>query len=280
MTLIQNYLKKKLQKKTTSYLKPKKINKSNLQLKKQFFFKSFKKQKKWKNWRQFKKFFLFKKKVYFFTKIQWRFNYMRILWHQLTKMYLPTIKNLTHQWKKKKNNKFYFFLNHLELRIATLILRARFCYKLVNSYNAIKYNLITVNGIIINKIWYLLTRLDLVQKRRTLKIKPQVHAKELKKSHTKLKKEIIHNEELRLERFKWRKYHWNKSRYVLWKIRRISHFNMHFAQKQNTSLNYLEINYKIPAFIIIKQPFLKELYLNKQPKMLTNIILKKIYYIY
>lgn len=55
---------------------------------------------------------------------------------------------------------------------------------------------------------------------------------------------------------------------------------MYFSRKQNTILNYLEINYKIPALILIKQPFLKELYLNKQPRMLTNIILKKIYFIY
>ncbi len=55
---------------------------------------------------------------------------------------------------------------------------------------------------------------------------------------------------------------------------------MYFSRKQNTVLNYLEINYKIPALIILKQPFLKELYINKQPKMLTKTILKKIYYLY
>ena len=185
--------------------------------------------------------------------------------------------------KKKKNNKFYFFLKHLELRISTIILRARFCYKLVNSYNSIKLHLITVNGILMNKIWYLLTILDLLQKRRTLKHKPKkikhkLHKKKelMQTKKVKLKQKL----ELRTERFKWRRYHWNKSRYVLWKIRRISHFNMYFSRKQNTILNYLEINYKIPALILIKQPFLKELYLNKQPRMLTNIILKKIYFIY
>jgi len=55
---------------------------------------------------------------------------------------------------------------------------------------------------------------------------------------------------------------------------------MYFSKKQNTTLNYLEINYKVPALVILKQPFLKELYLNKQPRLLTKIILKKIYFIY
>lgn len=270
---MQKYLKKKLQynnKQKKYFPKQAKI----FLLKKKKILKPLKKQKKWKKWREFKKFFLFKKKIYFFAKLQWRFNNMRILWHQLIKSYLPTIKKLMHQSKKKKNNKFYFFLKYLELRLATLILRARFCYKLINSYNSIKFNLITINGVIINKIWYLVSILDMLQKRRTLKTK-----KPLKITH-KQKKKKKSQIELRTERFKWRRYHWNKSRYVLWKIRRISHFNMYFSRKQNTILNYLEINYKIPAAILIKQPFLKELYLNKQPRILTKNILKKIYYIY
>jgi hypothetical protein len=278
MKLIQKYLKKKLQYKKKKFYKKKNTTKF-IKYKKNLFLKPFKKKKKWKNWRQFKKFFLFKKRIYFFTKIKWRFNNIRILWHQLTKMYLPTIKKLTHKWKKNHNNKFFLFLKQLELRLSTIILRARFCYKLINAYNAIKLNLITVNGVLMNRVWYLLNILDLIQKRRTLKKKPQKSLQHKKKSslRLKIKKQQL---EIRTERFKWRKYQWNKSRYVLWKIRRVSHFNMYFSRKQNTVLNYLEINYKIPALIILKQPFLKELYINKQPKMLTKTILKKIYYLY
>lgn len=278
MKLIQKYLKKNLQYKQKQYFNKKKQSQIVFLNKK--FFKPIKKKKKWKNWRQFKKFFLFKKKIFFFAKLKWRFNNLRILWHHLTKVYLPTIKKLTKHWKQKNNNKFYFFLNQLETRVSTIVLRSRFCYKLVNSYNSIKLNLITINGIIINKIWFLLSILDLLQKRRTLKYKPKKRIqqkKSKKKTQIKLKDQKV---ELRTERFKWRRYHWNKSRYILWKIRRISHFNMYFSRKQNTILNYLEINYKIPALILIKQPFLKELYLNKQPRILTNIILKKIYFIY
>ena len=258
-----------------------------------FFFKKKnnnlrkKKKKKWKNWRAFKKNFLFGKKINFFAKIKWRFNNIRILWHQLIKMYVPKIKNLTYQYIKKKNNKFFFFLKNLELRLAPLLLRARFCYKLINAFNAIKYNVILINGVIINKIWYLLNLLDLIEKRRTIKKKilalsekPRIKITIKKKSIKKksIKKKSIKKK--RTIRFQWRRYHWNKSKYVLWKLRRISHFNMYFSKKQNTTLNYLEINYKVPALVILKQPFLKELYLNKQPRLLTKIILKKIYFIY
>lgn len=274
MQIIYKYLKKKGQYKSTKKFYQKK--KSNLVLLKKYKpnLKPFKKKKKWKNWRQFKKFFLFKKKIYFFAKIKWRFNNVRILWHQLTKMYLPTIKKLITNWKKNKTNKFYFFLKNLELRLSTLILRARFCYKLTNSYNAIKLNLILVNGIIINKIWCFVNIFDLIQKRRTLKPNKKKVPKTIKTKKNKQKNLF------RTERYKWRRYHWNKSKYIIWKIRRISHFNLYFSQKQNNFINYLEINYKIPAFIVLKQPFLKELYLNKQPHILTKVILKKIYYLY
>ena len=247
-------------------------------------------------------------------------------------MYVPKIKNLTYQYIKKKNNKFFFFLKNLELRLAPLLLRARFCYKLINAFNAIKYNVILINGVIINKIWYLLNLLDLIEKRRTIKkkilalsekprIKITIKKKFIKKKSIKkksikkksikkksikkksikkksIKKKSIQKKSIKKKsikkksikkksikkkrtiRFQWRRYHWNKSKYVLWKLRRISHFNMYFSKKQNTTLNYLEINYKVPALVILKQPFLKELYLNKQPRLLTKIILKKIYFIY
>jgi len=262
-------------------------------------------------------------------------------------MYVPKIKNLTYQYIKKKNNKFFFFLKNLELRLAPLLLRARFCYKLINAFNAIKYNVILINGVIINKIWYLLNLLDLIEKRRTIKkkilalsekprIKITIKKKSIKKKSIKkksikkksikkksikkksikkksIKKKSIQKKSIKKKsikkksikkksikkksikkksikkksikkkrtiRFQWRRYHWNKSKYVLWKLRRISHFNMYFSKKQNTTLNYLEINYKVPALVILKQPFLKELYLNKQPRLLTKIILKKIYFIY
>lgn len=265
MLIIQKYntLKKKL---LMNKLKPMKIIKLPTLLDKKKVNKHYplKKQKKWANWRQFKAFFLIKKKIKFFSRLKWRYNNMRILWHQLTKMYVPSIKKLISKWKRQKNSKFYILLNQLELRLSTLLIRARFCFKLINASNAIKFNLIRVNGFLINRIWYLANILDLIEKLRTLKIKT---------------KKIVPSK-IRVKRYKWRRYHWNKSKYVLWKVRRTSHFNLFLSKKQNIILNYLEINYKLPGFIIIKQPFIKELYLNQEIKTLTNSILKKIYFLY
>jgi hypothetical protein len=66
------------------------------------------------------------------------------------------------------DKKFFFFLQKLELRLSTLLIRSRFFFKLNNAYNAIKLNLILVNGIIINNTNYHLNKLDLFQKRRTM----------------------------------------------------------------------------------------------------------------
>lgn len=228
----------------------------------------FKLKKKWRHWRFFKRYFLSIKKIKFYTKLQWRFNNVRILWHQLKKFYLPALKNLLFSQKKIGHNKFYFFLQKLELRLCVLLLRARFCYKLINAYNAIKMNFVLVNGVIMNKIHFLLVIQDLFQKRRLIK--------RLKLDLTFKRRQL----EKRIIRFKWRKYRWKRARFVIWKTRRLSHFNLYWSKKQNTTVNYLEINYKIPACIIIKQPFLKELFLSRNHKILTKAILKKVYFLY
>jgi len=186
-----------------------------------------------------------------------------MIWHQLSNVYSSKIKNIIYtQLRKEKNHlKFFFFLNKFELRLSTLLLRGRFFYKIINCLNSIKLNLISINGLIINNVNYVTSSQDLIQKRRIRK-----------------KKQILSS--FRGKRLKWRSYRWKKARFLFWKIRRLSHFNLFWNKKQNTVVNYLEINYKIPAFIVIKQPFIKELVLLKQPKLLTNLIFKKIYFLY
>ena len=234
--------------------------KAFFKLKKRTFFKL---KKKWRFWRIFKRYFLYKKKITFLKKIKWSFNNIRIIKQQLSKLYLIKKKTSLIKYSyKQSHNKFFFFLRLLELRLGIILLRSRFFYKLINSYNAIKMNLILVNGYIINKINHLMKILDLFQKRRSKNIK--IRRKKYK----------------RILRFKWRKHRWKQARYIIWKIRRMSHFNMYWIKKQNTILNYMEINYKIPAGIIIKQPFLKELFLNKHKSIVNTHILKKLYFLY
>lgn len=217
----------------------------------------FKVKKKWRFWRLFKKNFINKKKVNFFKKLKSIFEDKRVIFHQLIKSYLPKIKFLLK--KNMKKTKFFLFMIQLEQRLSVLLVRARFFYKITNSYTAIKNNLIIVNGIIINKINFLVHLQDLFQKKR-------------KKNGKKKDRRFV--------RLKWRKYRWKKARYIFWKIRRSSHFNLYWNRKQNSFFNYLEINYKIPAAILIKQPYVKEILINKQKNILTIHILKKIYFLY
>jgi len=226
----------------------------------------FKLKKKWRFWRVFKKTFISLKKITFFEKLKFRHNNIRIIWHQLSKIYSSKIKNIINKnilHKKRTDKKFVFFFKTFELRLSTLLLRGRFFHKLINCFNAIKLNLIAINGIIINKINVLVSVLDLIQKRRVKK-----------------KKLSSMSSLIRCKRLKWRNYRWKKARFLLWKIRRVSHFNLFWSKKQNNICNYLEINYKIPALIVIKFPFFKELLVLKQPKLITNMIFKKIYFLY
>jgi len=240
--------------------------KSNQSVKKIVSIKSktfFKLKKKWRFWRFFKKAFLTQKKITFFEKLNSRFNYIRIICHQLNKIYSCKIKNIISKkiTRNKNSLKFVFFFKIFELKLSTLLLRSRFFYKIVNCLNAIKLKLITVNGIIINNTKFLVSIKDLLQKCRT-------------------KKKNKFPMYTRLKRLKWRNFRWKKARFLFWKIRRQSHFNLFWIKKQNTHLNYLEINYKIPAFIVLRSPLIKEIVLLKQSKLITNTLLKKIYFLY
>lgn len=230
----------------------------------------FKLKKKWSYWRGFKKFFLNKRKVTFYKKLQWQYNEKRYIWHQLSKLYSKKIKNLMNKNSKILEFKYHFLLSSLELRLPVILLRARFCIKIINGENEIKNNNILLNGFICNNIRLLLNLQDLFQKRR-------------KKSTMLKNKEYLKKNNLpynRPERLKWRKHRWKKARYIFWKVRRASSFNMYHNRKQNIIVNYLEINYKVPAGILIKYPFTKEIILSKNKKILTHALLKKIFFVY
>lgn len=252
---IIKFTKKKDLKKKLNLIQKTKINKKS----KTFF----KLKKKWRFWRFFKRIFLSSKKITFFEKVSSRHNYIRIIYHQLNKIYSYKIRNTISKNIKKEKNilKFIFFFKLFELKLSTLLLRSRFFYKTINCINAIKFKLITVNGIIINDSKFSVIVKDLIQKRR-------------------IKKQKKYSTHFRIKRLKWRNFRWRKARFIFWKIRRQSHFNLFWNKKQNTFLNYLEINYKIPAFIVIKLPLIKEILLFKQSKLITPLLLKKIYFLY
>jgi len=217
--------------------------------------------------KSFNKAFIFSKKVTFFKKLKAYFNDSRLLWLFILKNYSIVSKSIVKKYKTRVGHvKFFFFLQKFELRLSTLLLRARFFFKIVNALNAIKLNLILINGVIISNTNFLLTPYDLFQKRR--KISP--FKKRTKKFSFKKRK----------IRLKWRKYRWKKARFIFWQIRRSSNFNLFLSKKKTSFINFLEINYKIPAGVLLRIPLTSELLLNKQSKLSHIHFWKKIYYLF
>ena len=244
--------------------------------------------KKEKNNRKFFFLLLLKKKITFFKKLNLYYNERRLIWHKIIKIFLPNSKKKWIKYKKKIGHiKFFYFILKLERRLSTLLLRARFFYKIINSYRAIKYRLVLGNNIIIIRTDFLVNKLDLIQKKRTkipAKKNNKLTIKKSNKSHKNInslkKNNKLCYKKKRYERMKWRKNRWKKARFLFWKIRRASHFNMYFAKKETTIFNYLEINYKIPAFFLTRMPLKNEIVLNKQRSLIHSILLSKIYFIY
>lgn len=230
----------------------------------------FKLKKKWRFWRIFKRFFLYKSKISRYNKLKWRYNNIRIAWHQYISLYSPELKNKIFKQLEKTpvKNKYSLLLLNMELRLSIILIRARFCYNKPTSYSIVKNRLININGIIIVKINKPVNMFDLVQKRKLIR---DTRSKYSYQKRYLLKRTI---------RFKWRKRWWRHSRFLLWQVRRSSHFNMHHSKRTISWINYLEINYKIPAFILIKKPFIGELLINRNNFTISNKVMKKIYFLY
>lgn len=228
---------------------------------KKFFFKKF----KWV--KLFNNIFIYLKKVTFFKKLKGYFNESKILWHCILRNYGLESKDINKIYVKKVGHtKFFFLLQKFETRLTTLLFRARFFHRIANAFNAIRLNLIIVNGIIITNTNFLLQPLDLFQKRRNSEF---------------LKKNIRKNNFSRRKfRLKWRKYRWKQARFIFWQIRRLSNFNLFLSKKKNSCLNFLEINYKIPAAVLLRFPLTSEILFNKQSKLSNINFWKKIYFVF
>lgn len=50
--------------------------------------------------------------------------------------------------------------------------------------------------------------------------------------------------------------------------------------KSGLCVNYMEINHKINTGVLLRRPFWGEILVNKQRKMLTVNLLKKVYFLY
>lgn len=223
--------------------------------------------KKGRFWRLFKRFSLFTKNIKFFSKLKWWFNNIRILKKQYSTFYI--FKNSIFLKSKYGFNKNYVtFLERLELRLQILLIRVRFCFNLHTSLFNIKTKKILVNGGIIIKSNYLVNILDLIQKRRIIGF---------------FRKHLLSIYWLRMKRiwrFRWRFNKRGYAKFLMWRDRRFNELNLYMIKRSSNILNYTDLIYRIPAFIILKQPFISEIIIKQQKKILQTFLLKKLYYLY
>lgn len=215
--------------------------------------------KKWKFWREFKKFFLRRKKKVIFYRISDFFKERLILLHQMKAIYGKGLKNLN--YKKNHMKRFYgcqFFnlIIYLELRLSVLVQRMYLAKDFLDAKQGILLKEIQVNGVSCSKN-YLVCVGDIIKK--------EIKAVENKKRYKLLKS--------------WRRWSWKKWR---WKMKQISMYQQSFywCTKKSYCLNYIEMNYKIGAGILLKIPSIGEILLKNNRRLLSENLLRKIYNVY
>lgn len=228
-------------------------------------FTKYKLKKKWRFWRQFKKFFLGrKKKKILFHKLNWAFFQKRIAWHQLSSLYSHSIKNLIHKKNQTKvmfGARFFKMISLLELRLNVLALRMHLSSKLSEVNSLIATGDICLNGLKCHKNTIVCVG-DIVSR----KIEGST------KAHVRTKR-------LNWRRWKWRK--WRRQNKNLQKQSNYALSKPAFKKiKTNFTANYIEMNYRIQAGVVIKKPILGEVLLNNKNRMLRSALLRKVYFLY
>lgn len=214
--------------------------------------------KKWRFWRLFKRFFLKRKKLKMFPRLAWIFNQKRVIWHNLYTLYGREIKKLKY---KKTQTKFLFgirffkVLAYFELRLDILLVRLGWVSSRFVGVDLINKGNILINGKTQKNSHFLVKIGDIIQK--TL-------SKPLKK---------------RFFLLKWRKFKWNRWRRYSRKFK-INAPRAFWLFKKNLTVNFLEVNYKIFSCIALRQPLAGEVLLDKQKRLWSTKILKKIYFLY
>jgi hypothetical protein len=208
--------------------------------------------------RLFKQFFIYQKKKDFFIKTNSLFNTKRIMKHQFKFLFNFSYKSLSSYTKFKNSSCIHFFDYWfiLERSISILLIRIKFFIKYNFIKESLKLKFIAVNGNIINRLNYLLSPSDLLQK-------------------CKLKK---YNSIIRCKLYYWRKTRWKKVSYIIKKFYSKRYINYYRASKISIFLNYLEINYKANSAILLRNPIYQEVFSNFNPKSYTAFHHKFLYY--
>jgi ribosomal protein S4 len=195
--------------------------------------------KKWITWRLYKRFFLWKKKIDFFTKFKLFFTYSKVINKYLIKAYgfkkSKQLKSDCKKYLKITNNKIYNFLYKLEFRLDLILTRIYFVRNIKQCQQLISNNRLIINNKILKNKKYILYLNDVIY----FNIHNFID-----------KKKII----------------------ALWKNKKKFRYKFLFKYKIK---NYLEINYKIGMFIYIKWHWSNELLKKKKIKTLNFSLFKK-----
>lgn len=153
------------------------------------------------------------------------------------------------------NNNFFNFLILLEIRLNIILLRMSFVLKLLQGNHYIKKKLILVNGLSKKKN-YLVCSGDLIQYNF-----------------------LFNKAKKRIKFLKWRKFKWKKWKKRYNKKKKVKFFFWR-VKKNRIIINYIEINYKLLVGIFLRKPFISEILIRNNRKLLSITLFKKIYFIY
>ena len=233
-------------------------------------YRSKRRQKK-KNrfWRKFRRLFLGRKKLKVFIRFKWLFEQRRLIIRQFSSLYGSKIKHRLHGVVKGKfafGVRFSNFLYYLELRLNILIIRLRLIGKVVLANYLIGLKLICVNGNCKHK-HYLVKIGDIFRF--------------LFKTRGKI---FLWQTNHRIDRIRWRRKRWFtfafKRRKSLSRKKSLRIFQLWWGKKHTNIINFFEMNYRVGVGILLRKPILYEFLIAKQKRMISLLILKKLYLSY
>jgi len=194
-----------------------------------------------------------------FATLKKLFNQKSILFEHFSNLYGKRFKQLIYRFSTNKvlfGKRFFWVLSLLEQRLSILLLRLRFCSRLLESTSLVESGFIHINGIC-SRSNILVSVLDIIQ------YKP------------------VRFFSFRSVRYSWREFRWNKwISFSKKKGFKRNWVQLYFRSKVFTTVNFLEINYKILAGCLLRKPVFGEVLIGSSRRKLNQLLFKKIYFLY
>lgn len=217
--------------------------------------KKFKLKKKWRFWRVFKRYCLLRGTSTRFFKFRLVFDRKRVIWYNFRNVYGSQAKHWTYYRRFKKfacGVRFLKVLVQLETRLNVFALRVGFEKTLTAVNSLINSCFLIVNNQYKTKN-FLVTNGDLVYR----SLPTWIYTKKL-------------FFDPRVKFFFARRANWRTKR----------KFKYFWRIKKTGLMNYALINYKINSVVLVRKPLMGELILNRDKRLLSWQLIKKIYLLY